>query len=130
MPLPADPICLSRSGIRVRSSAMKNRECNRVSPAGNFKPFAIVGSDTQPVVRPESEAVATTSGAEPSVESLFEDFNRACDQMDVAAAQALLLEVKAAMSRNGQPSFKDQGDAGQNLVDAHFRLWELRHLVR
>ena len=61
---------------------------------------------------------------------ILEVFNLACDFEDLDAAQDLLKAAEAILSRRGPPALKHWGRTTQSLVDAHYRLWEMRHLVR
>ena len=61
---------------------------------------------------------------------VLEAFNLACDVEDADAAQDLLRAAEAILSRNGLQAVSQWGRIGQSLVDAHYRLWEIRYLVR
>ncbi len=61
---------------------------------------------------------------------MLEVFNLACDLDDLDAAQDMLKAADAVLSRHGMPALKQWGRTTQGLVDAHYRLWELRYLVR
>ena len=61
---------------------------------------------------------------------ILDVFNVACDFEDLDAAQDLLRAAEAILSRHGLPALKHWGRTTQSLVDAHYRLWEMRYLVR
>ncbi len=57
-------------------------------------------------------------------------FNFACDADDLDAAQDLLRAAEAILSRQRLSALEHWDSAKQGLVDAHYRLWEMRYLVR
>lgn len=59
---------------------------------------------------------------------LFEVFDLACDNQDAAAAQDILQAARTIMARAGLPQAADRDRTAQLLVDAHYRLWELRNI--
>ena len=59
---------------------------------------------------------------------VLEVFDMACEQEDLDAAEAMLKAAEDIMARQGAHGFRQWGAASQSLVDAHFRLWELRYL--
>ena len=61
---------------------------------------------------------------------ILEIFNLACDLEELDAAEDLLKTAEAILSRHGLPALKHWGQTTQSLVDAHYRLWEMRYLVR
>ncbi len=61
---------------------------------------------------------------------ILDAFNTACDLEDLDSAQDLLKVAETMLSRDGVSALKHWGRTTQSLVDAHFRLWEMRHLVR
>ena len=70
------------------------------------------------------------SHIEQLITRVFEVFNLACDMQEVEAAQDILQSARLIMGRHGLPADADRDRSAQQLVDAHFRLWELRYLVR
>ncbi len=70
------------------------------------------------------------SHVEQLVGRVFEVFNLACDMQDAEAAQDILQAARMIMARHGLPADTERDRSAQLLVDAHFRLWELRYLVR
>ncbi len=61
---------------------------------------------------------------------MFETFDLACDLHELEAAQDILHSTRLIMARHGLPADAGRDRSAQLLVDAHYRLWELRYLVR
>ena len=70
------------------------------------------------------------SHVEQLIARVFEVFDMACDLHEIEAAQDILQSARMIMGRHGLPADADRDRSAQLLVDAHFRLWELRYLVR
>ena len=56
---------------------------------------------------------------------VLEAFSFACDLQDLETAEALLKTVEEIVVREGVDAVRQWG-AAQNLVDAHYRLLEMR----
>ncbi len=60
------------------------------------------------------------------IAKVLEAFSLACHVKDLDTAQAMLKVAESIVERDGVQAFAQWGLA-QTLVDAHFRLWEMRH---
>ena len=70
------------------------------------------------------------SHVEQLISQVFQVFDLACDLQEVEAAQDILQSARLIMARHGLPADADRDRSAQLLVDAHYRLWELRYVVR
>ena len=61
---------------------------------------------------------------------VLEAFTLACELDDLEAAEAMLKAAEDIMVRQGAPAIRQCAATSQSLVDAHFRLWEMRYLER